>query len=111
MPKSETTASPSEKKDVFRLDVAMDDPLPVRVVECVGHLTSDKDRLMHRQLGLIPQPVPQRIARNKGHGVEQHRQARPGLEHAGIMNGKDVRVTETRGDGDLAGKAIGAERT
>ena len=38
------------QQDVVGLDVAVDDALPVRVVERVGGLTRDPHRLVHREL-------------------------------------------------------------
>ncbi len=37
------------EQDVLRLDVAVDDVAPVRVVEGVGHFHGDADRFVNRQ--------------------------------------------------------------
>ena len=50
MPKSATTAWPPREQDVLRLDVAVDDPVLVGVVQRVGDLAGDAERLGEREL-------------------------------------------------------------
>ena len=45
------------EQDVLGLDVAMDDAMLVRVAERVGHLTSDPQGIVERELLLAAQPV------------------------------------------------------
>ena len=48
--------------DVLGLDVAVDHPLAVRVVERSRHLTGDVDRFTQAELAFGAQPVAQRLA-------------------------------------------------
>jgi hypothetical protein len=59
------------QQDVLRLDVAVDDPLAVGVLERVGDFAGDPERLVHRELLLALQPVAERLALHEGHGVEE----------------------------------------
>ena len=45
------------EQDVLGLDVAMDDAMLVRVAERVGHLTSDPQGIVERELLLAAQSV------------------------------------------------------
>ena len=49
---------PSREEDVFRLDVAVDDAVLVRVVERVRRLAGDAERVVQGQLRFPIQPVP-----------------------------------------------------
>ena len=51
---------PVVQQDVLGLDVAVDDAVPVRVVERVGDLARDAHGLVDRQLRLAVEPVAQR---------------------------------------------------
>jgi len=39
---------PLGEQDILGFDIAMDDPLPVGVVQCVGYLARDSDGLVYR---------------------------------------------------------------
>ena len=51
-------AAVGEQEDVLGLHVAVDDLVPVGVVEGQRRLTGDPERVLHRKLALAPQPVP-----------------------------------------------------
>ena len=51
----------------------MDDTLFVRRVQCIGYGGSDTYRLIDRKLPLTLQPVPERLALDVGHDVEEKR--------------------------------------
>ena len=63
------------KQDVLRLDVAVDQPAGVGVVEGRGDLPHDGDRLVDRELLLPGEPLAQRFAADVGHDIEE--EARP----------------------------------
>ena len=107
MPKSATSAWPLEQQDVLRLDVAVDDPLRVRIVQRVGHLAGDADGVSQRELPLALEPVrgairPRRTAwrkyRTSPSAVARSREA------AGCGD------AEPGGDLDLPEEALGPQR-
>ena len=105
MPKSATSAWPSEQQDVLRLDVAVDDAVVVRVVERAGDLARDAQRVGHRQLPLAVEPVAQGLALD-----ERHREPELAVGLARVEHGEDVRMLQPRGEPDLALEALGAQR-
>jgi hypothetical protein len=65
--------TPAEQ-DVLRLDVAMNHPLSVGIGQCIGHLASDLECLIHWELGLAAQAIPQRLSLDvRHHVVEESR--------------------------------------
>ena len=57
------------QQDVFGLDVAMDHPVAVRIVEGVGHFGRDLHRFVDAQLMLSVELVPKRLAFDIGHHI------------------------------------------
>ncbi len=99
------------QQDVFRLDVAMDHALEVRVMQCGGDLPDEADGVVDRERPLAGEPPPQRIACDEGHDVvEQVAATRGGGHQPGVVEREDVRMVEARRDPDLAGEAVGAEQ-
>jgi len=92
------------QQDVLRLDVAVDDPLPVGVVKRARHLAGDPHRIGDRQLLLPRQPVPQRFPLHVRHHVEQE-----AVGLAAVVQRQDVGVLEVGGGGDLGDEALGAD--
>ena len=84
------------EEDVFRLDVAVDDAVAVRVVERVGDLGGDPQRVLDRELLLAIQPVAQRLAVDERHDVE-HR----AVHLSRVVQGEDVRMLQVGGGADL----------
>ena len=80
------------QQDVFRLDVAMDDAVAVRVVQGTGDFGGDPQRIGDRQLLLPAQPLAQRLAFDVRHDVEEE-----AVGLAGIEERQDVRMMEVRG--------------
>jgi hypothetical protein len=79
------------EEDVARFEVAVDDPLAVRLVERIGDLTGDVERLFDRQRTFV-EPLAQRFP------VEVlHHQVRRAVSVADVVEGADVRVVQ-RGD-------------
>src|SRR2546430_9041302 len=89
---------------VVGLDVAMDNPLPVRVGEGVGDLPEQTHGFGDGELPLARQPGAQRFPLHERHGVVQH--------PAGTAGGQerhDVGVLEPGGDPHLALETIDAQ--
>ena len=95
---------PFLEQDVLGLDVAMDDVVAMRVIERLGHLMRDLHGVDHRQRLLPREALPQRIAFDERHDVEQQP---AGL--AVVVQLEDVGMLQAGGDLDLAQKALGAE--
>ena len=92
------------EQDVLRLDVAVDD-CAVGVLERVGDLAGELERVPERELLFPLQPVPQRLAFHVRHDVvEEARRLRPS------RRGQDVGMMEPGGDLDFAEEPLGAER-
>ena len=81
----------------------------VGVLQRLGRLASDPERVLHRQLSLPPNPLPQRLALDEGHGEPEERR-RPGAgDLAGIVHREDVGVLQPRGQPDLALEPLRSE--
>ncbi len=93
------------KENVFRLDVAMDDLLSVREVECAGDLLGDPQRVLDWQNLFAIDPVAKRFALDERHHVVEL-----AVGVARVEQLEDVRVAETRRNLNLATEPIGAER-
>ena len=92
----ERVAVPREQQ-VLRLDVAVDHVLAVGVLEGLGRLAGDAERILQRQLPLPPKAVPQALALDVRHGEPE-----PAGGLAGVEDREDVRVLEPGGEPDLA---------
>ena len=95
---------PRGEENVLRLDVAVDHSLLVGIVQRFRDLPSDPERLLQRELTLALEPLPQGLALDEGHDVEE---LTCGL--AGVEQGQDVGVLELGGESDLAQEPLGAE--
>ena len=97
------------EQDVFRLDVPVDDAEAVGVAERGGDRPGDPERDVHRELAFANEPVAEGLAAGVGHDeVQEPRAAGPlGLDLAGIVQRKDLRVGEPRRDADLAEEPLG----
>ena len=78
-------------QDIRRLEIAMDDPAAVSIVERIGDLRGQVRGQVGRQR-TTGQPVRQRAT---GHVV--HHDIVMVLEGAGVIDGQDVRMAETPG--------------
>jgi len=92
------------QQDVLRLDVPVDHPLAVGVVQRLRHLGRDPDGVADRQLLLAGEPVPERLARDEGHDVEDR-----ALDLTGVEQRQDVRVLQVGGEPDLLKEALGSD--
>jgi hypothetical protein len=103
IPKSATSGAVVEQ-DVLRLDVAVNDPLPVGVVERPRHLPGDPHGVLHRQVLLAGKPVAERFAIDERHHIEDRR-----LDPARVMERQDVRMLQVGRGADLGQEPLGAE--
>ena len=93
------------EQDVLRLDVPVDDVVAMGVVQRQGRLPDDADRLVHRELDLAGEPVPQALALDERHGVPELTRGFSRVVHA-----QDVGVLEPGGELDLPLEALVADR-
>jgi hypothetical protein len=82
----------------------VDDAVRVRVGERARDLAEDPYAFAHRHLTVTREPDAERLALH-----ERHREVRHALDLAGGEQRDDVRVLETRGDGNLALEAFGRD--
>ena len=82
----------------------MDDAGAVRVAQRVGHLARDLERVADRELPLPREPLPQRLALDVGHDVEDQ-----AIHLVGVVQRQDVRVMQPGRDLDLAQEPGGAD--
>ena len=87
---------PVVQQDVLGLDVAVDHPVAVRVVQRVGHLGGDPHRLVDAELRLAVQLVADRLALDVGHDVVEE-----AVGLARVEQRQDVRVLQCGGGLDL----------
>ena len=92
------------QQDVLGLDVAVNDAVPVGVIERPGHLGGNPHRLGNRQLLLALEPLAQRLPRH-----ERHRVPEQPVHLAGVDQAEDVRVLEVGGDLDLLEEPLGTD--
>src|SRR5256884_6933105 len=95
---------PPRQHDVFRLDIAVHDPVAVRVRQRARHLRRDAQRVLLGQLLLAREPVAQRFALDVRHDI---------IEEAGggtrVVQRQDVGVLQPGRNLDLAQEPLGAE--
>ena len=102
------------EEDVLRLDVPVDDAVPVRVIKGARDVACDPHCVLDGQLLLAREPLPQRLPLDVRHDVEEEPRTgalpdvRPRL--ARVVQRKDVGVVQPGGDLDLAQEALHAER-
>ena len=92
------------EQDVLRLDVAVDHPVAVGVVERVGHGHGDLDRLVDAELGLAVELGAKRLAVDERHDIVEE-----AVGGAGIEERQDVGVLQGGGGLDLPHEPLGAD--
>jgi len=80
---------PLLQHDVGRLHVPMNHPFPVGIGQSVGDLPGNPNRLVHRELRLPVQSGAKGLSLHVGHHKEKE-----ALGLAGVMKGKNMRVSE-----------------
>ena len=93
------------QQDIPRLDIAVHDPLGVREIERFGDLAGDAHDLVQRERPLALQALAEGLS-----GDERHHIVEQPVGVARVVQRKDVRVGETRGEGDLAEEPVRTER-
>ena len=93
------------QEDVVRLDVAVDDPVPVGVGQGVDYLAQDPYGLGHRQLAFPRELHPERLARDERHDVVQQI-----ARGAGGEEGDDVGMLQAGRELDLAFEPLDVHR-
>jgi len=92
-------------QNVVRLDVAMHDAAPVRVVQRAGHADRQPQRRGHRQSGIAQQTHAERFTFDK-----RHRVVRDAPRFAGAQQRNDVRMHEGRGNLNFTSESFDADR-
>jgi hypothetical protein len=92
------------KKDVLRLDVAVNDSAAVRTRQRVGNLRSNAKRIRNRQTTFAPYALAQTFTLDEGHRiVKQTASLSRGQE------GQDVGMLQPRNDLDLTLESLGVD--
>jgi hypothetical protein len=92
------------EQDVLGLDVAVDDPAPVGMLQPGRHPGDDAEGRLDRQLDLALEAVAQGLPLHV-----RHRVVHDAVGHARVEDREDVRVGEAGGEADLAQEAVRAE--
>src|SRR5215207_7188827 len=97
---------PAGQEHVFRLEVAVDNAVGVRVSERRGDIVKQVDRLGDTELRLAFEPASQRLA-----GDERHTVVRTSARIARSQHRYDERMLEAGGDEDFSSKAFDGDAT
>jgi hypothetical protein len=93
------------EQDIFRLDVAVHDPLPVGIVEGDRDLARQAQRLVHRDGAVARQTLAERLPRDVRHRVPQ---LTDGLTR--VVDRQDVGMLEAGGELDFPQEPLWPER-
>jgi hypothetical protein len=93
------------QQQVLGFDVAVHDAMVMSILERLGRFTRNPQRVLHPELPLTPQPVPQRLALHEWHGEPELAGSL-----ARVVDREDVRVLEPGGEFDLALESVGPQR-
>jgi len=103
---------PLRQHDVFRLDVAVDDPQPVRMDQRIEHVPKYPRRFSWGELAHASEAGPKSLPLGVGHYVKEG--AGPARERRGNLTGiderQDVGMLEMGGDADFTEEPFGAQR-
>jgi hypothetical protein len=90
--------------DVFRLDIAMDHAVGMRVAQRRRNLATNPDGFLHRELRLAPKSRAERFASHERHDI-----VKEAIGLTRVEQGENVRVAQLRGDFDLALEPLPAQ--
>ncbi len=93
------------QQDVLGLDVAMDDVVPMRVIERISHLDGDAERFVNGYRWAARKPIAQRLSRH-----DRHHEVQAAARFARVVEREDMRMIQAGGQLDLSKKALAAER-
>ena len=93
------------QENVLRLDVAVNDVLPMRVVECTGYFTRNTGRLGNRQLAFAVKSRAQCLA-----GHERHHVVQQSVRDTAVEQRENVRMLQARRGANFAQEPFAAER-
>ncbi len=92
------------QQDVLGFDVAVDDPPPVRVIQCAGYLGGQPHRVLERELLLAVQAIAQRLSFDEGHHIPEQ-----AVGFARIDQPEDMGMLQVGGGLDLPQKPLGPD--
>jgi hypothetical protein len=101
---------PAGQEDVLGLDVAVNHAMRMGVRQRVGDLAGERHRVLLGKPPVPLQPLAQGLALDERHDEIRQRGTGTALDHAGIKDGKNVRVLQPGGELDLAEEAFEAQR-
>ena len=97
-------AAVRRQEQVLGLDVAVHDPMLMRVLERERGLARDPDGVLHGKLLLVVQPVAERLSFD-----ERHREPQLAGGFARVVYGEDVGMLQPRREHDFPLKPLGAK--
>ena len=92
------------QQNVLGFDVAVNDPVAVRVIQRACHLGRNPDRFAHGELLLALELATEGLAFHEGHHVVEELARRPGVEEW-----QEVRVLEPGGNANLREEPVSPE--
>ena len=98
------------QQNVFRLDVAMNHAVPMRVVESARYFGGDSHRVGDWKLLFPVETLPQRFALDIRHHVVRPAAQLAVADQSRVDQTQDVRMLQVRGDFDFVEESIRAQR-
>ena len=93
------------QQDVLRLDIAMHDPLPVRMLQRTRRFAGDTHSFLDRQLAFLRHARAERLSPDVGHDVVQQ-----SVRGSRVEQRQNVRMLQFRRRLDLGQESLGTER-
>ena len=82
----------------------MDDPVAVSVIQSLGHVGRDPNRVLYAQLRVLLDPFTERLPLHVRHHVVEE-----AVRFTGVEEGQDVRMLEIGSGLDLSEEALGPD--
>ncbi len=93
------------EEQILGLDVPVNHPVVVGILERPGGVGGNPKCILHRQLRLAPQAIAEALTFDEGHGEPELPGGFPG-----VVNREDMRVLQAGGEPDFTLEAFGTER-